>query len=134
MEFLCGDFEQIANKNKLFLSRCFFQPLLAALGILVDHTVTNPQLIEDIIVAAGAAAQLFADVCHVDLQLFGAAAVGITPDGLDDGGVGHHAACVGRQKGHDVELRLGQLDLLPGHKHLAALVVDLQILGCERPG
>ena len=35
---------------------------------------------------------------------------------------------------HNVVLGLGQLDLLPGHKHLTALIVDLQVLCRKRPG
>ena len=38
--------------------------------ILVDHAVAHAQLIEDIGIAARTAAQLFADIGHVHLQLF----------------------------------------------------------------
>ena len=60
--------------------------------LVVQHPVANAQLIDDVLTFPGAATQFFADVGHVDLELFDAAVIHIAPDGTNDGGIGQHLA------------------------------------------
>ena len=57
---------------------CFF--------LFVQHPVSDTQFIYEVAVVAGTAAQLFADVGHVDLEFFNTAVIHAAPDRADDGG------------------------------------------------
>ena len=72
------------------------------LFVFVQHPVTDTQLVDHITVLAGAAAQLFTDICHVYLELFDAALIHASPDGTDNGGIGHDLAHILTQKGQNI--------------------------------
>lgn len=79
-------------------------------------------------------AELAADVCHIDLQLLNGPVVRLSPDGLNDGGIGHHLAVVFGQEGEDVVFGLRQLDFAARERYAARIIVNGQIVEDRPPG
>ena len=82
----------------------------------------------DILGLGGVLLQLAADIGHIDPQdLVAAAAAVRPPDVLQDEVVGEHLPGVDGQQLDDLELVLGEVDLLPRQEHLVPGQVDGQV-------
>ena len=100
-------------------------------ALFVQHPVADTQFVDEITVITGPAAQFFADVCHVDLQLLDAAVIHTTPDGADNGRIGQHLTGMLAQQGQNIIFRLGQVDQILPNADLAPVIVDDQVTDHE---
>ena len=95
---------------------------------IFQHPVADAQLGEDIFGIGGILLELAADVGHVHPEdLIAGAAVG-APDVLQNEIIGENLARMDAQKLQNLELVLGEVDLLPVQQHLVLGDVHGQIL------
>lgn len=63
--------------------------------LLFVHSVSDTKLVNDVFCITGVDSELFADICHIDLKLFDASAVGgFAPNRFDYCRVGYHFAAM----------------------------------------
>ena len=79
------------------------------------------------------AADLAADVAHVGVDRAGAGAVGVAPDLDEELLAGADHARAGGEEGEEVELGGGEVHLLAGHPHPAAVEVELEVADRQEP-
>ena len=60
----------------------------------IQHPVAHTKFIDDVTVISGAGAQLFSDIGHIDLQLFDASVIHMSPNAANDHRIGQHLSRV----------------------------------------
>src|SRR3954454_13905293 len=103
-----------------------------SLAVGVAEAVADPAHGEEVLRLLGVALELLAQVADVDVDRPRVAVRAVAPDAGEEHVARPHPARVRRERGEDLELDVGRLDLLGAHAHAALGEVDAQLVDADR--
>src|SRR5262249_59817382 len=100
--------------------------VVSSIAVRVAEAVADATNGEQVVGRLGVGREVLAKVPDVDVHRAGVAVGGVAPDVLEQHLPGEDPSRRGGEGGEDLELDVGELDLLPAQQRRAALEVDLE--------